>query len=327
MIGRRQFITLLGGAAAWPLAASAQQPAMPVIGFLNSQSPGPFSHMVAGFLRGLNKSGFLDGKNVAIEYRWAEGQYDRLPALATELVRRGVTVLAATGGEPAALAAKAATATIPIVFTIGGDPVNVGLVESFNRPGGNATGLTLLTYQIEEKRIELLLELVPNVGSIGVLINPDFTTAEKQRNDIVAAAGRTGIRPHIAFARRQDEFQRAFTTFTEQRVNALLVAADPFFNSRRTQIVQLATQHKLPAIYEFREYPMAGGLISYGIDVVELYRQAGQYGARILKGARPAELPVLQPTKFQLVINLNTAKALGLTVPLTLQASADEVIE
>jgi putative ABC transport system substrate-binding protein len=323
---RREFIALLGVAAAWPMAARAQQ-AMPVIGFLNSQSPGAFSHMVAGFLRGLNEAGFVEGRNVAIEYRWAEGQSDRLPTLANDLVHRGVTVLVATGGEPVALAAKAATTAIPIVFTIGGDPVTIGLVKSFNRPGGNVTGLSLLTFQIDEKRVELLAELVPKLNSLGVLINPNFPIAEKQRSDILAAAARAGIQVNIAFAQSATEFPRAFAALTDRRVDALLVAASPFFNSRRSELVQLAAQHKLPTIYEFREFPMAGGLISYGIDVVEVYRQAAQYTARILKGARPAELPVLQPTKFQLVINLNTAKVLGLTVPLTLQASADEVIE
>jgi putative ABC transport system substrate-binding protein len=325
---RREFITLLGGtAAAWPLAARAQQPAMPVIGFLNSQSAGPFSHMIAGFLRGLSESSFIEGQNIAIEYHWAEGQYERLPTLANELVRRGLAVLVATGGEPAALAAKAATSTIPIVFVIGGDPVKIGLVASMNRPGANVTGLTLLTTSLDGKRLGLLKELIPNASLIAALINPDFPPSENQRRDVVDAASGVGLRTTVIMARTESDFQPAFAALLQQHADALIVCADPFFFSRREQLVALAAHHKVPAIYEVREFALGGGLMSYGVNIVELYRGAAQYTARILKGAKPTDLPVVQPTKFDLVINLNTAKALGLTIPPGVLAIADEVIE
>jgi putative ABC transport system substrate-binding protein len=325
---RRDFITLVGiAAAAWPLAARAQQPPMPVIGFLNSQSAAPSSHMVAGFRRGLSEAGFVEGQNIAIEYRWAEGQYERLPALANELVRRGVAVLVATGGEAAALAAKAATAAIPVVFLIGGDPVKIGLVASMNRPGANITGLTLLTTSIDGKRIGLLKELVPKASLIAALINPDFPPAENQQQDILQAASDAGLRATVVKARAESDFQPAFATLLDQHADALIVCADPFFNSRRDQLVALAARHRVPAIYEVREYASGGGLMSYGINIVELYRGVAQYTARILKGAKPTDLPVVQPTKFELVINLKIAKTLDLDIPPGVLAIADEVIE
>jgi putative ABC transport system substrate-binding protein len=331
-VRRREFMTLLGGAAAasavsWPRAARAQQRGVPVIGFLHSQSAAPFSHMVAAFRRGLHDAGFLEGQNIAIEYRWAEGRYDRLPALASDLIRQGPAVLVATGGEPAALAAKDATQAIPIVFLIGGDPVKQGIVASMNRPGGNVTGLTLLTTEIEGKRLGLLQELVPNARLIAVLINPDFPPAENQRRDVLEAASRAGLRAATLFAKSEADFQPAFAALLEQRADALMVCADPLFNSRRDQLVALAAQHKVPAMYEFNEYVLAGGLVSYGVNIVELYREAAQYTAKILKGAKPSELPIVQPTKFDFVINQKTAKALRLDVPDKMLALADEVIE
>jgi putative ABC transport system substrate-binding protein len=325
---RRDFLTLLGGAAAaWPLTGRAQQSAMPVIGFLNSQSAGPFSHMVAGFHRGLSEAGLVEGRNIAIEYRWAEGQYERLPTLANELVHRGVAVLVTTGGEPAALAAKGATSTTPVVFLVGGDPVKLGLVASMNRPGGNFTGMTLLTASLEGKRLGLLKELIPKAGLVAALINPTYPLAENQRRDIQEAASRAGLRSAVVTAKTEGEFQAAFSALVEQHTDALIVCADPFFNSRRDQLVALAARHKLPAIYEFREFAFAGGLMTYGVNIVELYRGAAHYAARILKGTKPADLPVQQPTTFDFVLNLQAAKALGLDVPLQLQQLADEVIE
>jgi len=323
---RRDLVTLIGGAAAWPLAARAQQ-SIPVVGFLNSQSAGPFSHMLAGFQRGLREAGFLEGQNVAIEYRWAEGHYERLPDLANDLVRRQLAVLVATGGEPAALAAKVATQAIPIVFLIGGDPVKEGLVASMNRPGGNVTGLTLLTTEIEGKRLGLLQELVPKATLIAVLVNPNFPPAENQQRDVLEAASRAGLRSTVVLAGSESEFEPAFATVVEKRADALMVCADPFFNSRRDQLVALAAHHKVPTIYELREYALGGGLMSYGVNIVELYRQAAQYAAMILKGAKPSDLPIVQPTKFDFVINQKAAKVLGLDVPDRLLALADEVVE
>jgi putative tryptophan/tyrosine transport system substrate-binding protein len=328
VIGRRDFITLLGGGAtAWPLVARAQQAAMPVIGFLNSQSPGPFSHMVAAFLRGMNEAGIVVERDVVVEYRWAEGRYDLLPALARELVSRRVAVLAATGGEPVAFAAKEATSTIPIVFSIGSDAARLGLVQRINRPGGNITGVTLLTYEIDSKRLGLLLQMAPSIRLLGALINPDFPTAERQRQEILDAASRSGLDTRFAFARAEGEFEQAFETLMQQKVDALMVCADPLFNSRRARLIALAARSRLPAMYEFREFPLDGGLMSYGVDIVDIYRQVGRYTAAILKGASPAELPVLQPTKFALTVNLATARTLGLNVPPMLLALADEVIE
>lgn len=307
---RRKFITLVGGAVTWPFAVRAQQSAMPLIGFLNSQSAGSFSHLVAGFQQGLRESGFLEGQNIQIEYRWAEGQYERLPALANDLVHRGIAVLVATGGEPAALAAKGSTQAIPIVFIIGGDPVRMGLVTSMNRPGGNVTGLTLLSTEIEGKRLGLLQELVPKASLIAVLINPDFPATENRRRDVLEAASRAGLKIIVVSASSESQFEPAFTTAVEQRADALMVFADPFFNSRRDQLAALAAHYKIPAVYEFREYALAGGLMSYGVNIVELYREAAHYTARILRGAKPSDLPITQPTKFDLVINQRAAKVL-----------------
>jgi putative ABC transport system substrate-binding protein len=325
-VKRRKFITLLGGAAVWPLAARAQQ-AMPVIGFLSSRSPEDSSHVLPAFAEGLAEGGYVDGQNLAIEFRWARGRYDLLPGMAAELVSRGVAVLVTAGGEPSALAAKQATSSIPIVFGAGGDPVRLGLVESFSRPGGNATGVTLLTNLMEPKRLGLLRELVPGVALIGVLINPNFVQAPVQLRQVEEAARGIGQRISIAKVSTDSELEAAFAAFTGEGVGALLVTADPYFDTRREQIVGLAARHRLPAIYQFREYALAGGLLSYGVSITDAYRQYGVYTTRILKGAKPADLPVLQPTKFETVINLRTARALGIKISDNLLSLADEVIE
>jgi putative tryptophan/tyrosine transport system substrate-binding protein len=324
---RREFITLLGGAAAaWPLAARAQQP-MPLIGFLSARSPEDSTHLLPAFAAGLAEGGYVEGQNLAIEFRWARGRYDLLPDMAAELVSRGVAVLTTAGGEPSALAAKRATSTIPIVFGVGGDPVRLGLVDSFSRPGGNATGVTLLTNLMEPKRLGLLRELVPGVPLIGVLLNPNFAQAPVQLQQIDEAARGIGQRITVANVSTDEGLETAFAAFTRQSVGALLVAADPYFDTRREQIVALAARHRLPAIYQFREYALAGGLLSYGVSITDAYRQYGVYTARILKGAKPADLPVLQPTKFETVINLKTAKAVGVKISDNLLSLADEVVE
>jgi ABC-type uncharacterized transport system substrate-binding protein len=324
---RRAFIALIGGAAAWPLAARAQQPAMPVIGFLSSRSPDESAPDVAKFRQGLAQVGYVENQNVAIEYRWAENRYERLPALATDLVGRQVAVIAALGGPVTALAVKAATKTVPFVFITGVDPVKLGLVASFARPGGNATGLNIFITAVEAKRLGLLRELVPTAARIAVIVNPNSPEVDSQLDDVQTAAGAIGWELRILRVGTEGEFDTAFATLAQSAVQALLVAADPFFNSRRERIVALAARHKIPAICEARGYAAAGGLMSYGPNILDMYRQVGVYTGQILKGVKPADLPGIQPTALELVINLKTAKSLGLEIPPTLLARADEVIE
>jgi putative tryptophan/tyrosine transport system substrate-binding protein len=325
---RRKFLVLLGAAASRPLAARAQQLAMPVIGFLSGRSPYESSGAVAAFRQGLDETGYFESKNVVIEYRWAEGRYDRLPALAAELVSRQVTVIAAVGGPSSGLAAKGATATIPIVFISGADPVQEGLVASLNKPGGNATGVAPLLPAMEGKRFGLLHEVVPNAALIGVLLNPAAASyLDRETSDVQEAARVVGQQLLMLRASTEEAIEAAFAIAVEQRAGGLLVAADPFFVSRREQIVALAARYAIPAIYEVREYATAGGLMTYGINIGDAYHQVGSYVGRILKGEKPANLPVLQPTKFEFVINLTTAKALGVAIPPGLLSIADEVIE
>jgi putative tryptophan/tyrosine transport system substrate-binding protein len=323
---RREFITLLA-VAGWPLAARAQQPAMPVIGFLHSGSPEQVAHILAGFHRGLGETGYFVGGNLAIEYLWARGRYDQLPLLAADLVQRGCSVIVAAGGEHTARAAKAATSTIPVVFTVAGDPVNAGLVASLNKPAGNLTGTVSFTSVVETKKFGLLREMVPHAAAIAMLINPNFPPAEPDAKDVHVAAQSLGHQLIIVRASNEQEIDAAFARIGEMQANALLVAGDPFFNSRREQIVGLAGHRSLPGIYEFREYVVAGGLMSYGISLPDNYRQMGIYVGRILKGAKVFELPIMQPTRFEFAINLKAATSLGLIVPPSLLALADEVIE
>ncbi len=324
---RREFITLLGTAAAWPLAARAQQTAMPVIGFLHSLSPEVFAPFLAAFREGLSEAGFINGQNMRIDFRWAEGQYDRLPAMAKELVGQQVALIVAGGGDGPALAAKAATTTIPIVFIGSDDPVGFGLVTSLNRPGGNVTGVSLFTSELEVKKFALLRELAPTIPRIVMLVNPNNPTAEPNVRDVEAAARAVGQQIDVLRAGSEREIDSAFRTMVVQRTDALLVAHDPFLFGRREQLVALAAYTAIPAIYEFRDFVLAGGLMSYGSKLTDNYRLAGGYAAKILKGAKPADLPVQQPTKLILTINLKTAKSLGLEIPAKLLALADEVIE
>jgi putative tryptophan/tyrosine transport system substrate-binding protein len=319
-------MTLLGGAVMWPLAARAQQPAMPVIGFLNGASPEGYAPYVAAFRQGLKEVSYVEGQNTTIEYRWAEGRYDRLPALAADLVGRKVTVIAATS-SPAARAAKAATSTVPIVFTTGDDPIKLGIVASLSRPGGNVTGISNLLVDLGSKLLGLLRELVPGTTTIAVLTNPDFPGTERQLRDVEAAALVLGLKFMVLRASSEQEMETAFATIARQGGVALLVGVDPSFLDHRDHIVSLAARHAIPAIYPVREFAVAGGLMSYGSDFADSYRQAGIYTGRILRGEKPADLPVQRSTKFEFVINFKTAKALGLAVPNSMQLLADEVIE
>jgi putative tryptophan/tyrosine transport system substrate-binding protein len=326
---RRDFIALLGGAGVtWPLAARAQQPGMPVIGYLGSASPEVWAGRVRAFLQGLNEAGFSEGRNVGIEYRWAEDQYDRLPALAADLVSRGVSVIVAPGSALAALAAKAATTTIPIVFETGADPVDLGLVTSLSRPGGNLTGIAALAFQLGPKRLEVLHEVVPSAKVLAALVNPALgKAAETQTRELRAAAGTLGVELLVLEARSDHDFDSAFATLLERRAGGLVIIPDVLLNGRREQLAALALRHAVPAIFQSREFAAAGGLLSYGAIIAESHRLAGVYTGRVLKGEKPADLPVQQATKVELIVNLKTAKALGVTVPPTLLGRADEVIE
>jgi putative ABC transport system substrate-binding protein len=324
---RREFIAGLGSAAAWPLAARAQQPAMPVIGFLSSQSADDdYKNVTVPFLQSLKETGYVDGQNVVIVYRHAENQYDRLPVLAADLVRRRVAVIVASG-TPAALAAKAATTTIPIVFNTGGDPVALGLVASLNRPGANLTGSAVLEIELEPKRLQLLRELMPNVAMFGVLVDPAFPPTQSIVTDLRAAARTLGVQLTVVNARTDGDFEKAFATFSQQRVGAVLVGNSAFFNRRTEQLAALAARDALPAIFQFREFVLAGGLMSYGSRFTYAYHQVGIYTGRILRGEKPSNMPVEQAVKIELTLNLKTAKTLGLTIPETLLATADEVIQ
>jgi len=326
-VRRRKFIALIGGAGAWPLAARGQQSAVPVVGFMSSRSPEDSAHLVAAFRRGLAEGGFVEGQNVATEFRWANGDYDRLPAMAADLVNQQVAVIVAAGGEPAALAAKVATKTIPIVVGLGADPEKLGLVASLNRPGGNVTGVTLMTALMEPKRLGLLRDLVPGAALIGVILNPSFPAAARQLQEFEETARGIDQRIVVAKASTDEELEAAFSLLVREQVNALLVAASPYFDTRRERIIDFAAEQRLPAIYQFREYAVSGGLLSYGVSISDGYRQYGDYAAKILKGAKPADLPFLQPTKFELIINMKTAKALGIKISANLLSLADEVIE
>ena len=324
---RREFIAGFGSAAAWPVVARSQQPAWPVIGFLDAGSADASAHYAAAFRKGLSETGYVVGKDVAIEYRWAEGSFDRLPELAADLVRRQVAVIVAGGGAPAALAAKAATATIPIVFQMGDDPVKFGLVPNLNRPGGNITGESAQNAELGPKRLELLHEVVPAATTLALLVNPTNPNAETLSTDLHAAARKLGLQLQVLHTSAEPEIDTAFETLLQLQAGGLMIGHDAFFNSQSERLATLALRRAMPTIYQFREFAAAGGLMSYGTDLADSYRQTGVYASRILKGEKPGDLPILQPTKFELFINLKTAKALGLDVPPTLLARADEVIE
>jgi putative ABC transport system substrate-binding protein len=327
-VKRREFISLLGGAAAWPLAARAQQPSMPMIGFLGAESPDRWASRARALYQGLGTTGYVVGRNVAIEYRWAAGQNDRLPALAADLVRGRAKVIVTPGSTPAALAAKAATTTVPIVFYVGGDPVELGLVANLNRPGGNLTGVTTLTSEVGPKRLQLLYELVPTATIVALLVNPtNPAIAEPATKDLQAAARTLGVQLHVLHASAERDFDAVFSSLVQQRVSALVIVNDALFSTRVEQLAVLAIRHAIPAVYQFREFVAAGGLMSYGTGFIDAFRQVGVYTGRILGGEKPADLPVQQTTKAELIINLKTAKALGLTVPTALLVRADEVIE
>jgi putative ABC transport system substrate-binding protein len=327
-VRRREFITLLGGAAAvWPLAALAQQPATPVIGFISGRSPDESASAVVAFRQGLAEAGYVEGQNVQIAFRWAEGHYERLPMMAADLARRQVTAILATGGNPPVFAVKAATATIPIVFIIGSDPVEVGFVASVNRPGGNITGVSLFTSLLVAKRLELLRELVPAATIIAFLVNPDNSNARPDTAVMQAVAARLGQKLIVLSARTEQDIDLAFASLGQQQATALVVNTDAFFLTQRNQLASLEARYAIPTIHDLREYTAGGGLISYGTNLPDAYRQAGIYIGRILKGAKPADLPVVQPTKFDLIINLKTAKTLGLDIPSSILVRADEVIE
>jgi putative tryptophan/tyrosine transport system substrate-binding protein len=324
---RRTFITLLGGAAAWPVAARAQQPAKPVIGVLGGHTREQWQPFVTAFHQGLNEAGYFDGENVSTEYRWAEGHYDRLPALAADLVRRKVAVIAAIGGVNSALAAKAATSELPIVFLTGRDPIELGFVESLNHPGGNLTGVSMLNDDLVGKRLELLRELVPKAATIATLINPENRNHPSHARTLEAVARAGGQQVIVIGAAAEGDFEPAFAMLVQRRADALVINADPFLDSRQEQIVGLATRHAVPAISPWREFVQAGGLASYGTSLLDAHRQTGVYVGRILKGAKPVDLPVVQPTKLEMFVNLKTANALGLRVPTSILLRADEVIE
>jgi len=324
---RRDLIKgIAGSAIAWPLAARAQQPAMPVVGFLHSGLRAEYTHLVTGFQHGMEEAGYVGGQNVAIEYRWADGHYDRLPTLATELIQRHVTVIAALGGDPSVIAAKAATTSVPIVFASGTDPVKLGLVASLNRPGGNLTGVSLLSSPLLTKQLQLLREVIPTATTIGFLANPDNPNTETRAREMQEAVDVMGLKLVVQPARSEDEFEAAFAA-VRQRAGLLIIPADPFFTNWRDRLVTLAARYALPTCYPFREYAIAGGLMSYGTSLVDAYRLVGVYAGRILKGEQPADLPVQQSTRVEFVINLQTAKALGLIFTLPLLGRADEVIE
>jgi putative tryptophan/tyrosine transport system substrate-binding protein len=325
---RREFITLLGATAcAWPLAARAQQPAMPVIGYLGAQSPAAFASRIAAFRQGLGETGYVEGRNVAIEFRWAQGRHDRLPGLAADLVARQVAVIVAPGGAPAAIAAKSATTSIPIVFEMGADPIAIGLVASLNRPGGNLTGVSSLNVEVTPKRLEILHEAIPTGEVVAVLLNPTSPTADSQLKQLQEAARTLALQLHILHASTEGEFDKAFATLRQLRPKGLIVASDTFFATHSEQLAALTARHAMPAIHQSRDFALAGGLMSYGGSFAESHRQAGVYTGRILKGDKPADLPVQQVTKVELLINLKTAKTLGVTFPLALSGRADQVIE